>query len=346
MSILYKIVFYVYIYYSFFHNNYLTTNFTTEKYVKDTIDKNPLIFNNILIDEYNGVVNFEIDSKFQNEYNFTNYEIIISKTKDYSDILKNYLYNGRDFDDLNIYYNNKKTMSSWIIDFIIGASAVYFVMYFISKFIMNSIDLKDHPLLSDSKSSHFSVTTVDVKFSDVIGLESVKEDLKEYVGFIENREQYLKDGCKIPRGLMFTGPPGTGKTLLAKALAGETNASFIPVSGSDFIEMYVGVGSKRVKNLFELARKNLPCIIFIDEIDAIGKKRSSKTSFGGHDEQGNTLNKLLTEMDGFTDNQNILVVAATNMVDSLDTALTRSGRFDRKIIFDKPNKDERKKLFK
>ena len=183
-----------------------------------------------------------------------------------------------------------------------------------------------------------------ITFKDVIGLENVKDDLKEYVNFIKNRKEYIKAGYKIPKGLLFSGPPGTGKTLLAKALAEETNSNFISASGSDFIEVYVGVGAKRIRDLFSKARRNKPSIIFIDEIDSIGRRRDGFNT-SGHNEQGTTLNSLLVEMDGFNQSDEILVIAASNMIGVLDRALLRSGRFDKKIYFDKPNIKERESMF-
>ena len=187
------------------------------------------------------------------------------------------------------------------------------------------------------------ITNETTRFSDVIGLEPVKEDIREYANIFRNREQYLDHGCELPKGLIFSGKPGTGKTLLGKALAGESNVTFIYACGSDFIEMFVGVGSSRIRNLFKTAREHAPSVIFIDELDSIGKSRNSR--YAGHSESDSTLNSLLAEMDGMKPNENILVIAATNLIGTLDPALTRSGRFDKKIIFDIPNKKERIELF-
>ena len=183
-----------------------------------------------------------------------------------------------------------------------------------------------------------------IKFDDVIGLKSVVKELKEYANFIKHRQVYLKYGYNIPRGLLFVGPPGTGKTYLSKAIANESGANFLSVCGSDFIEIFVGNGSKRIRELFETARKeNKPCIIFIDEIDTIGQKRSVSLNSNEHN---STLNSLLVEMDGFSSTDNILVIGSTNRCDILDPALTRSGRFDKKIVFESPNIDERVEMFK
>ncbi|XP_037828708.1 AFG3-like protein 2 [Lucilia sericata] len=186
---------------------------------------------------------------------------------------------------------------------------------------------------------------IGVRFKDVAGCEEAKIEIMEFVNFLKNPQQYIDLGAKIPKGAMLTGPPGTGKTLLAKATAGEANVPFITVSGSEFLEMFVGVGPSRVRDMFAMARKNAPCILFIDEIDAVGRKRGGK-SFGGHSEQENTLNQLLVEMDGFNTTTNVVVLAATNRVDILDKALLRPGRFDRQIFVPAPDIKGRASIFK
>ena len=174
-----------------------------------------------------------------------------------------------------------------------------------------------------------------VTFKDVAGQEESKESLKEIVDFLHNPEKYTKIGAKLPKGALLVGPPGTGKTLLAKAVAGEANVPFFSLSGSDFVEMFVGVGASRVRDLFKQAQQNAPCIIFIDELDAIGKSRDSR--FGGNDEREQTLNQLLAEMDGFDSSKGIIILAATNRPEILDKALLRPGRFDRRIIVERPD---------
>uniref|UniRef100_A0A2M4BE63 Putative aaa+-type atpase n=1 Tax=Anopheles marajoara TaxID=58244 RepID=A0A2M4BE63_9DIPT len=186
---------------------------------------------------------------------------------------------------------------------------------------------------------------INVGFKDVAGCEEAKIEIMEFVNFLKNPQQYIDLGAKIPKGAMLTGPPGTGKTLLAKATAGEANVPFITVSGSEFLEMFVGVGPSRVRDMFAMARKSAPCILFIDEIDAVGRKRGGK-SFGGHSEQENTLNQLLVEMDGFNTTTNVVVLAATNRVDILDKALMRPGRFDRQIYVPAPDIKGRASIFK
>lgn len=186
---------------------------------------------------------------------------------------------------------------------------------------------------------------VQVTFKDVAGLEGAKEEVQEVVDFLKNSEKYTKLGGKIPKGVLLVGPPGTGKTLLAKAVAGEAKVPFFSLSGSDFVEMFVGVGASRVRDLFAQAKAKSPAIIFIDEIDAIGRARGGKNFTGGNDERENTLNQLLTEMDGFGTDTNVIVMAATNRADILDKALMRAGRFDRSIYVDLPELHERKEIF-
>lgn len=186
---------------------------------------------------------------------------------------------------------------------------------------------------------------IGVKFRDVAGCEEAKIEIMEFVNFLKNPQQYIELGAKIPKGALLTGPPGTGKTLLAKATAGEARVPFITVSGSEFLEMFVGVGPSRVRDMFVMARKNAPCILFIDEIDAVGRKRGGR-NFGGHSEQENTLNQLLVEMDGFNTTTNVVVLAATNRVDILDKALLRPGRFDRQIFVPAPDIKGRASIFK
>jgi len=188
-------------------------------------------------------------------------------------------------------------------------------------------------------------TKVNVTFKDVAGLEGAKEEVMEIVDFLKNPTKYSNLGGKIPKGALLVGPPGTGKTLLAKAVAGEADVPFFSLSGSDFVEMFVGVGASRVRDLFRQAKEKAPCIIFIDEIDAIGRARGKNAMQGGNDERENTLNQLLTEMDGFGTDSGVIMLAATNRVDILDSALLRAGRFDRQIYADMPDLNERRAIF-
>ena len=202
-------------------------------------------------------------------------------------------------------------------------------------------------IFSFSKSRAKLVSEFDVKttFKDVAGVDEAIEELQETVEFLTNPEKFQRIGGKIPKGVLLLGPPGTGKTLLAKAIAGEAKVPFFSISGADFVEMFVGVGAARVRDLFEQAKKNAPCIVFIDEIDAVGRSRGAGLG-GGHDEREQTLNQLLVEMDGFTTSENVILIAATNRPDVLDTALLRPGRFDRQITIDKPDIRGREAILK
>ncbi|MCR5475811.1 MAG: ATP-dependent zinc metalloprotease FtsH [Lachnospiraceae bacterium] len=193
--------------------------------------------------------------------------------------------------------------------------------------------------------SHAKLSSGDnkMKFTDVAGLDEEKEDLEEIVDFLKNARKYVEVGARIPKGVILVGPPGTGKTLLAKAIAGEAGVPFFSISGSDFVEMFVGVGASRVRDLFEEAKKNAPCIVFIDEIDAVARRRGTGMG-GGHDEREQTLNQLLVEMDGFGVNEGIIVLAATNRVDILDPAIMRPGRFDRKVAVGTPDVKGRREI--
>lgn len=184
-----------------------------------------------------------------------------------------------------------------------------------------------------------------VTFKDVAGLSEAKEEVTEIVSFLKDPKRYTELGAKIPKGALLVGPPGTGKTLLAKAVAGEANVPFFSMAGSDFVEMFVGVGASRVRDLFQKAKEKAPCIVFIDEIDAVGRARGKNPNMGSNDERENTLNQLLTEMDGFGSNSGVIVIAATNRVDILDKALLRAGRFDRQISVDLPDVHDRKEIF-
>ncbi|TAH55704.1 MAG: ATP-dependent zinc metalloprotease FtsH, partial [Methanosarcina mazei] len=196
-----------------------------------------------------------------------------------------------------------------------------------------------------SKAKLQSEDRVKVTFKDVAGADEVKEELEEIVEFLKTPKKFVALGAKIPKGVLLYGPPGTGKTLLARAVAGEAGVPFYTISGSDFVEMFVGVGASRVRDLFEQAKKTAPCIVFIDEIDAVGRQRGAGLG-GGHDEREQTLNQLLVEMDGFDANQSVIVIAATNRPDILDPALLRPGRFDRQVTVDRPDVVGREAILK
>jgi cell division protease FtsH len=198
-----------------------------------------------------------------------------------------------------------------------------------------------------SKARIYSEGSTGVKFNDVAGVDEAKAELEEIVDFLKNAGKYTKLGAKIPKGVLLVGPPGTGKTLLAKAIAGEAGVPFFSISGSEFIELFVGVGAARVRDLFEQAKKQAPCIVFIDELDALGKSRGGAGGFvGGNDEREQTLNQLLTEMDGFDANTGVIIIAATNRPEVLDPALRRPGRFDRQVVVDRPDKIGREAILK
>ena len=213
-------------------------------------------------------------------------------------------------------------------------------------FIMQQTQMGGGRVMSFGKSrAKMNADKVKVHFDDVAGADEAKQELAEVVEFLKEPKKYNDLGARIPKGVLLFGPPGTGKTLLAKAVAGEAGVPFFPISGSDFVEMFVGVGASRVRDLFDQAKKNAPCIIFIDEIDAVGRQRGAGLG-GGHDEREQTLNQLLVEMDGFAANEGIIIIAATNRPDILDPALLRPGRFDRQIVVDKPDLKGRKAILK
>ncbi|MCH8326514.1 MAG: AAA family ATPase, partial [Bacteroidetes bacterium] len=196
-----------------------------------------------------------------------------------------------------------------------------------------------------SKAKLISRSSIKVTFDDVAGTDEAKAELQEIIEFLKEPKKFQRLGGKIPRGVLLLGPPGTGKTLLARAVAGEADAPFFSISGADFVEMFVGVGASRVRDLFEQGKKNAPCIIFIDEIDAVGRQRGAGIG-GGHDEREQTLNQLLVEMDGFEQDSGVIIIAATNRPDVLDPALLRPGRFDRQVVVDRPDVKGREGILK
>ncbi len=234
---------------------------------------------------------------------------------------------------------------SWVFPLLLLFGAWYFIMRMMSRGgggpggqIFN---------IGKSKAQMYDKNTaVNITFKDVAGLEEAKVEVKEVVDFLKHPDKYTRLGGKIPKGVLLVGPPGTGKTLLAKSVAGEAHVPFFSISGSDFVEMFVGVGASRVRDLFKQAKEKAPSIIFIDEIDAIGRARGKSPMTGANDERENTLNQLLTEMDGFTPNSGVIVIAATNRADILDKALLRAGRFDRQIYVELPDLKEREEIFK
>ena len=237
--------------------------------------------------------------------------------------------------------------SNWFSDLIFGWIIPIFIFFAIWMFLANKVQKGMGSVLGvGSAKGLIKSEKPDVKFEDVAGNEEAKEEVREIVDFLKSPEKYIELGAKIPKGVLLVGPPGTGKTLLAKAVAGEADVPFFAVSGSSFIEMFVGVGAARVRDLFSQAKKEAPSIIFIDEIDAIGKSRAAGGMMGGNDEREQTLNQLLAEMDGFDSNEPVIVLAATNRPEILDPALLRPGRFDRQVLVDKPDFEGRVAILK
>lgn len=249
-------------------------------------------------------------------------------------------------------YVTPVTRHNWtgeILSWIIPIALLFVVWYFIMRMMSRGSGGAGGQIFNIGKSKaqiYDRETSTNITFKDVAGLEEAKIEVMEVVDFLKNPDKYTHLGGKIPRGVLLVGPPGTGKTLLAKSVAGEAHAPFFSLSGSDFVEMFVGVGASRVRDLFKQAKDKAPSIIFIDEIDAIGRARGKNPMTGSNDERENTLNQLLTEMDGFVPNSGVIVVAATNRADILDKALLRAGRFDRQIFVELPDLAERKDIFK
>ena len=260
----------------------------------------------------------------------------------FSGYITYYNANNGDGADIQLYFNDRNAGSIWssIIPIIGFVLLVVFAII-----LFRSMGGVNKQAMNFGKSRANVQGNIKVRFSDVAGAEEEKEELKEIVEFLKSPQKFTAVGAKIPRGVLLVGPPGTGKTLFAKAVAGEANVPFFSISGSDFVEMYVGVGASRVRDLFDTAKKNMPCIIFIDEIDAVGRQRGAGLG-GGHDEREQTLNQLLVQMDGFATNDGIIVMAATNRADILDPALLRPGRFDRQIYVNIPDVRGREAIFK
>ena len=244
----------------------------------------------------------------------------------------------------------EKTMSPLVSYLITGVLPIILFValgQYLYKRLMSQAGGKDSLMFGGMGKSNAKVyiqSTEGIHFSDVAGEDEAKESLAEIVDYLHNPAKYSEVGASMPKGLLLVGPPGTGKTMLAKAVAGESNVPFFSISGSEFVEMFVGMGASKVRDLFEQAKEKAPCIVFIDEIDAIGKKRDGQ--FGGNDEREQTLNQLLTEMDGFDSNNGVIILAATNRPESLDPALTRPGRFDRRIPVELPDLNGREAILK
>ena len=293
-----------------------------------------------IIDNNNYII---IDKNVENEITQNNIHLLKGIPELTDNILDQLLKNNINFD---VYQNIPNNQLSRPLQF----GLQIFFGYLILSFILNLLNRNNFmsnmiPSLPNQKNNKLiNNEDIDVRFNDVAGCDESKYELMEVVDFLKKPEKYKQSGAKIPSGILLEGPPGTGKTLLARAVAGEAGVSFISSSGSEFIEMFVGVGASRVRNIFKLAEENKPCVIFIDEIDAIGRQRG--TGFNsGNDEREQTLNQILTNMDGFDKSSGIIVLAATNRADILDSALTRPGRFDRKVVVPLPDKFGREALF-
>ena len=267
-------------------------------------------------------------------------EVNIPNMENFMDILEEPMKNGQ--------VDVKEKSESWFMVILglltpFGILIIFFLFWFL---LMSKSQGAGGKTMSFGKSKARNITEIDknkVTFNDVAGVDEEKEELQEIVEFLKSPKKFTDMGARIPKGVLLVGPPGTGKTLLAKAVAGEAGVPFFIISGSDFVEMFVGVGASRVRDLFEQAKKNAPCIIFIDEIDAVGRQRGAGVG-GGHDEREQTLNQLLVEMDGFATNEGVIVLAATNRPDILDKALLRPGRFDRQIVVSAPDVKAREEI--
>ncbi|MCH3976951.1 MAG: ATP-dependent zinc metalloprotease FtsH [Bacilli bacterium] len=281
-------------------------------------------------------------------------EGVYGNNQAFSAVVDNAFYNNFVLDALK----NETTLSSWQIvnafktswwdswgpTIILLVGTVVLVFFLFSR-MSNSVNNSNSKAIEFNKSRARMVSDSKTKFADVAGCDAEKNEMMELVDYLKTPKKYSKFGAKIPKGVLLVGPPGTGKTLLAKAVAGEAHVPFFSISGSDFVEMFVGVGAGRVRDMFHQAKKNAPCLIFIDELDAVGRQRGAGLG-GGNDEREQTLNQLLVEMDGFEDNSGIIVIAATNREDVLDPALLRAGRFDRKITVDLPDREGRAAIFR
>ena len=240
--------------------------------------------------------------------------------------------------------NREKSDSSTLLLVLLNYAVPFLFLLFLMNFTMKRMGGGGIMGVGKSNAKMYVQKETGITFKDVAGEDEAKESLTEIVDFLHNPGKYTKIGAKLPKGALLVGPPGTGKTLLAKAVAGEAHVPFYSLSGSDFVEMFVGVGASRVRDLFKNATENAPCIIFIDEIDAIGRSRDSR--MGGNDEREQTLNQLLSEMDGFDSTKGLLVLGATNRPEVLDPALLRPGRFDRRVVVDKPDLNGRINILK
>jgi len=288
---------------------------------------------------------FNAPSRYGPHFYFT-----IGSVETFEDNLRNAQAGFQDSDKITVEYktvhNYFSEVIGWILPFLIIIGIWWWIFRRMSKGAGGAAGTGNIFSVGKSQAKIFDKDSmVSTTFRDVAGLAEAKQEVEEVVEFLKNPTKYTKLGGKIPKGALLVGPPGTGKTLLAKAVAGEANVPFFSMSGSDFVEMFVGVGASRVRDLFKQAKEKAPCIVFIDEIDAIGRARGKNPNFGSNDERENTLNQLLTEMDGFGTNSGVIILAATNRADILDRALMRAGRFDRQIHVELPDLNERREIF-
>ena len=290
-----------------------------------------------------------IDTDHVSEVTASNLHVIKLFPENVDSLLQNLITNHVNVDIIDIPKNELFEFFGKVGEAFYNVAIYYFVITFvisILKQLGQDSGIGPGNLMSplNNKNVLVDATTLNTTFADVAGCDEAKFELMEVVDFLKDKEKYEQAGAKIPKGVLLEGNPGTGKTLLARAVAGEAGVPFISASGSEFIELYVGIGASRVRSLFEKARENAPCVVFIDEIDAVGRKRGAGIA-GGNDEREQTLNQILTNMDGFTTTDGIVVVAATNRIDVLDSALTRPGRFDRKVKVGLPDSTGRKRIF-
>ena len=303
---------------------------------------------------YGKVITGEINELYVDAYNWTGKVVVEGRVTDTYTTVAPSIFDYESFATLKgelnpevashlmVQFSDPNAGSIWSSIFpIVGVLLVAGLFWL----IMRSATSAGNATMSMNKSKTQVQANIKVRFSDVAGAEEEKEELQEVVDFLKAPKKFSNLGARIPSGVLLVGPPGTGKTLFAKAVAGEAGVPFFSVSGSDFVEMYVGVGAKRVRDLFDMAKKNQPCIIFIDEIDAVGRRRGAGLG-GGHDEREQTLNQILVQMDGFEANEGIIIMAATNRADILDPALLRPGRFDRQINVNLPDVKGREQILK
>lgn len=309
--------------------------FDYNKY-QNALANNQIVADSVVVEESSNTLRGKIKPEFEAQYNGTEFQIE-APAKDALEVSRKY--------GINPSYS--KGSDSAFLQGLLWNILPIAVVVVLFMFVMKQIQAGGGKAMSFGKSRAKLLTENKLKvlFKDVAGVEEAKEELEEIVSFLKDPKKYTRLGGRIPKGVLLVGPPGTGKTLLARAVAGEAGVPFFTISGSDFVEMFVGVGASRVRDLFEQGKKNAPCLIFIDEIDAVGRHRGAGMG-GGHDEREQTLNQLLVEMDGFESNEGVILIAATNRPDVLDPALLRPGRFDRRVVVNTPDREGRLQILK